>query len=235
MSLNFSPSVISNKQFNKTKSSKDGFTIIELMIALAIFSLVSVTLYTTVMSITRTTTAQNAAATAQQNGRTIMGLIVSELRVAGLDPTGLANAGIVQADTTTIQFTTDLNMDGKIGSDQSDQNENITYTFVTGCGLVRIDPVITSDPNFADEIECGGGELIISENNLLDNNNNNTLQFLYFDTMSPDPTQSLTRPVTNLGAIRSVVISFELREAAGLAQSVSRPFTSRVLCRNLGM
>ena len=72
-----------------------------------------------------------------------MFLMVSELRMAGYDPTGSAGAGIVTAtpaspavptDDALIQFTRDLNGDG----DTSDSGEDITYSLYTAENIQKL-------------------------------------------------------------------------------------------------
>jgi type IV pilus assembly protein PilW len=54
-----------------------------------------------------------------------------EIRMAGCDPTGKTNAGIIQANANLMQFTGDIDGDGTIGTD-----ENITYSVLNN-NLVR--------------------------------------------------------------------------------------------------
>ena len=59
--------------------------------------------------------------------RTGIQMMVSDLLMAGYNPTGISNVGIVSVGTGSIQFTTDINGDGDI----DDSNENVTYAFDT--------------------------------------------------------------------------------------------------------
>ncbi len=67
-----------------------------------------------------------------QEGLRIASILMNrEIRMAGYDPTGTANAGIVFADTDRIEFTRDLSGDGSFDEDENgkmDKNEVITYS-----------------------------------------------------------------------------------------------------------
>jgi type IV pilus assembly protein PilW len=63
----------------------------------------------------------------QQNLRAGMLMLVNEIRMAGYDPTGDTNAGIVNLESDTITITMDLNGDGTL----DDSGENITYLLYT--------------------------------------------------------------------------------------------------------
>ena len=60
---------------------------------------------------------------------------------------------------------------------------------------------------------------------LIDNVTN--LQFAYLDVDD--------QPTTNMADIKTVVVSLTVSEPAGHRRSVSRTYTTRVICRNLGL
>lgn len=101
-----------------------GFTLVEVLMAIAILSVIFGTVYRTFDLFNRSYTSENVKAGVQQ--KTLIGLeiMVQDIRMAGLDPLGTAGAGIVAASATSIQFTADLNYDG----DLDDPFENIVYT-----------------------------------------------------------------------------------------------------------
>ena len=71
-----------------------GFTLVELLIALGLGSVVLGIMVAFFMNLTRSSIAQNAAALAQHSARAGVEHIVNDLRMAGLDPLKTAGAGI---------------------------------------------------------------------------------------------------------------------------------------------
>ena len=138
----------------KVHSQKQkGFTLIELMVSLAIGSLVLIGVYDIYISQSSQYMLRYQVSDMQQSARIGMDMMSREIRMAGYDPTGNAGAGIVVATPTTIQVTLDLNGDGDI----YDENENITYALYdpTGDGCLSLGRKLASgsmDPvadNFA--------------------------------------------------------------------------------------
>ena len=105
-------------------NSQDGFTLTELMVAMVIGLIVISGVYSTYYSQQRTYSVQTQVAFMNQNLRSGMYFMEREIRMAGYDPTGNANAGIVTASSNSITFSMDLNGDG----DTNDSNELITYS-----------------------------------------------------------------------------------------------------------
>lgn len=112
------------------KNPKDGFTLVEMLVALLIASIISAAAYSIFTSVTRAYTAQSVASKVQQRVRATIDFMVRDIRMAGLDPLRTNSAGIVSATSTAFQFTSDKNMDGDI----NDAAEDITYA-VTGGSL----------------------------------------------------------------------------------------------------
>jgi type IV pilus assembly protein PilW len=103
--------------------SNQGFTLLELMVATTIAFIVMGGIYSTYYSQQKSYLVQTQVAAMQQNLRAAIFHMDRDIRMAGCDPTGAANAGIITATTTSVSFTEDLDMDGSIGA-----NENITYS-----------------------------------------------------------------------------------------------------------
>ncbi len=119
---------------------EQGFTLVELMITVAISLLLAGAVYTAYSINQKSYYAQGQVVKMQQNIRAALELMSSEIRMAGFDPDGEANAGIVTAGPTQFNFTMDLNDDG----DVADVNENITYT-IGGTDLTRNGQTITEN------------------------------------------------------------------------------------------
>ncbi len=192
---------------DKTKSrSAAGFTVVEVLVSLAIMSIVFGAVYQSFDIFNRSYTKENVKAGVQQRTRIGIDLMARDIRLAGLDPLGTANAQIITADADNIQFSADLNYDG----DVNDPFENITYAL--NGDLLRQ----TSD--------LGSGFVT---DTLLDNID--ALTFTYLDA-SDTP---MAVPVGSTEDIRTVIVSLTMQRPAGRDGPISRTYTARVRCRNL--
>ena len=121
--------------FAKLKKD-DGFTLLELIIALAIAVIATASVFNFYIRQQKSYVTQDRVTEMQQNLRVAMEIMVREIRMAGFDQTleKTAGAGVLDADTDSIQFTMDRDMDGDcIG----DTDENITYSIFTDADGVR--------------------------------------------------------------------------------------------------
>ena len=151
--------------------SDQGFTLAELMVGMAISALVMTAIYATFKNQHETYILQELGASAQQNLRAGMLFMEREIRMAGCDPLGSADAGISDANANSISFTLDYRgaADGSIpDGDSGDSNENITYALSSG-NLVRTIPISGTPPTRTD---------IVAENI-------GALDFVYLDGASP--------------------------------------------------
>ena len=107
-----------------TKYSK-GFTLIELMVALALTSIIMAGIMAAYVSQLKTHITQQTIVEMQQNLRSAMQHMEKEIRMAGYDdPNKTSVAGLTTVLANTFGFTMDLNDDG----DVSDPNETVLYT-----------------------------------------------------------------------------------------------------------
>lgn len=102
-----------------------GFTLIEVLITLAISGVIMTGVYTAFKSQQDSYLAQEQVAEMQQNIRAGLDMMVRDVRMAGFDPEGSAGAGITTASAGQLSFTKDLNSDGDTG----DTNEAVDYGF----------------------------------------------------------------------------------------------------------
>jgi prepilin-type N-terminal cleavage/methylation domain-containing protein len=113
--------------------SNAGFTLIEALIVIAIISIAFSTLYNTFANFSRSCTAENVKAGIQQNARVGIEFMVRDIRMAGLDPLGTADAKIESISTDSIRFTSDANFDG----DVNDPLEDLTYSWDSASEQLR--------------------------------------------------------------------------------------------------
>ena len=109
------------------RHSNAGFTLIELLVAMVIGALVATNIYSVYNLQQKVYASQLQIVEMQQNLRAGTFMLTNELRMAGYDPTGDANAGIVNLGTNLVNFTMDLDGDGTV----SGPDENITYLLYT--------------------------------------------------------------------------------------------------------
>jgi type IV pilus assembly protein PilW len=183
-----------------------GFTIIELMLAIAIAGIVMASFYSVYISQQSSYLRQEKVASMHQNIRSAMYYMGREIRMAGLDPTGEAGAGIVRAEENLIQFTEDIrgqNENNPPDGDTGDSNEDITYTL---------------------DDKDGDGDTDLVRNNYLIAENIKSLLFKYLEG------DGITE-ATLSAAIRFVDITLKAVTDDG---SSDRTMTARIHCRNLG-
>jgi type IV pilus assembly protein PilW len=150
--------------------SEKGFTVVELLVAMAIIGVVMGGIYSAYYSQQRSYVVQEQVAEMQQNLRGAMYFMAKEIRMAGCNPTGAADAGVVTAEANTINFTMDLrgqDIDDPPNGTTTNANENITYA------LADISPA-GGDGILDLARDTGGGQMVVAEN--ID-----ALDFVYLD------------------------------------------------------
>jgi prepilin-type N-terminal cleavage/methylation domain-containing protein len=188
--------------------NKSGFTLIELVVVMAIMSIVLGAIYSVFAATNRSTTNNEVIAEVMQNLRTSMDFMEQDIRMAGLDRFGSANAGIEAATDGNLRFTADRNMDGAL----NDNIERITYFYDSANNRLR---------------QCLGEGTLDDWQTVAENVTN--LQFSYLD--SDD--NLLAFPIADLSEIRTVVVSMSIKQPAGRSEPVERTINKRILCRNL--
>lgn len=102
----------------------------ELLVSLLLTAIIMTAVYSVYRVQTHSAKAQESRLEAQEYARSVLDMMVREIRNAAYTPTGAACAVVVSASSQSIQFRYDANADG----DCSDSDEDITYTFdTTGC------------------------------------------------------------------------------------------------------
>ena len=219
----------------KKAVSRRGFTLVETMVAMALSGILMTGVYSAYYSQQKTSVVQNQVAAMQQNLRAAMYFMTTEIRMAGYDPVGGADAAIKTATSTTMRVTMDITDDAGTGDpdgDTSDNNEDVTFS------LYDAD---------SDGINDLGRD--IGSGNQLAAKNIDALNFVYLDEEGT--------VTTTVSEIRSVQISLVARTGKvdpGYANSETysnqqdtviytapnddyrrRLLTAQVKCRNIGL
>ena len=173
-----------------------GFTLIELMVAMAMSGMLMAVVAMAYTGQSRSNTTVQDVSSLQQDMRSALQLMAREIRMAGYDPTGKAGAGISLATSTNFQFTQDVG-DGAGGDsdgDTADANEDIRYAINTNGALGR-------------ETGGGGGLQPIAEN----------IDQLAYEYLLDDNTTWTQTPLdlTKIRAVKIIILGHSARETAG--------------------
>lgn len=196
-------------------SNKKGFTAVEMLISMAIMSLLLGAIYGLYMSFIKQCTKESVKINVQQRVRSGLDMMVRDIRLAGLDPENTDDFGVVAATSQRIQFTADRDMDGDLddadatdGIDTSDI-ENIAYEY-DGNSTINM------------MLYKANGNLELSDRVVT---NVTDLTFTYLDAdnvVTSDPED-----------IRTVNIQMTIQRPSGKDGQISRTLIKRVECRNL--
>ena len=116
--------------------NKSGFTLIELLMAMVTGIIVLAGIYAAFNSQQKIHTKESQVVDAEQNVRGAAHFMVREIRLAGMDQTGNAEAGFLIAGPHSIRFT----LDSQCGHDEDvlDADEDITYRFSLPMQRIRM-------------------------------------------------------------------------------------------------
>jgi len=113
------------------KNNEKGFTLIEMLISMAIGLIIIAALSSTFILQREAYDDQEQIAAMVQNARAAMDMITREIRMGGYDPTGAGFNGIPY-NAGQLQILADIDDDTGTGvsdGDTNDSNEDITYTY----------------------------------------------------------------------------------------------------------
>ncbi len=226
----------------------EGFTLVDILVGLGLASVVMVIVVGIFTTMGRSFTTQNVAADVQQVTRAGIEVMIQEIRMAGLDPSGNAHAGIVNdfnkdsgfhqahngnigpTDATHLAFTVDADMDGRIdhcvsvdedsGCEAADDNvENELIAYQINNGALE------------KYRGASAGWEELTQNNVSD------LSFTYYDETGTaigidEASGALMGSVND---IRTVEILMTVQLPAGRKGTLSRTYSTLVRCRNIGL
>ncbi|MBF0117747.1 MAG: prepilin-type N-terminal cleavage/methylation domain-containing protein [Desulfobacterales bacterium] len=184
-----------------------GFTLIELLISMVIVSVSLTTIFGILISSRKTHYIHESSIDAQGSARIGLDFMLRDIRMARLDPTRVANAGIEEATSTKLRFTSDRNLNGVI---ENANDERITYE-LSGTSLL---------------FRRYEGTIAATVQTLLDNVNG--LTFAYWDSTGT----AIAVPVSaaNLSNIRTIQITLSIRKQEEI--TINRQLTTRIKLRN---
>jgi type IV pilus assembly protein PilW len=141
-------------------TDRRGFSLVEMMTALAIVSIVMVGIYTMYFTQTQSHATQQVVVDMQQGIRLAMYLIEKEMRMAGFDPTNSGVPGIISAQRASITFSMDItggetdgiDNDGDGNTDGSDLAQNRD-------GLDNDADTLVDEDDEGDETRYGDGDV----------------------------------------------------------------------------
>lgn len=182
-----------------------GFTVTELVLALAITLIVISAMVSLLISLNRAFAVQNVTAGVQQVTRSGINIMTRSIRMAGFNPLKVNRIGILQASADKIRFQQDTNSSGKI---EIGKDEDIAYLLNDNQQLIRQkDGNARSNRSIVDQVH--------------------SLEFKYFNRENEE--------TNILDDIRSVEISLTIREPVGKEKFISRTYCTLVICRNLSV
>ncbi len=195
-----------------------GFSLVELMVAIAVASILGVAIVFTFSTSSRHFTEQNVAALLQQDIRATLAIISRQIRMAGYDPQQTDNFSIEQADAFRFKYSADLDEDG-IKDPSSDFNTSEITTFAYAAGSTSVQ-LISSEATSASQLDTLIGGI------------GSNVQVLALDFEYRDLSDTVT---TNPLDVRSVIMTLTAQAPAGRAGMIQRTYSQRVECRNAGI
>ncbi len=189
--------------------SVKGYTLVEMMIALALSAIVILTIFTYANICLRIFGSQERVVSAQQSARAALDLMVRDIRMAGYDPKASFHGpsqgiGILSATESMLQFTADLNADRV----DNEGLENLTYFFDPATGRLRLKEGGKAYPQtFIEHVSA--------------------LKFEYRNAGGA--------PALELRDIATVLVTLTVEEKDQKGKTLKRKLSTSVNCRNLRM
>jgi type II secretory pathway pseudopilin PulG len=217
--------------------SKDGFTLVEVLVALGLAATVLGIMAAFLLNFSRAATLQNAAAAAQHSARAGIECMLQEIRMAGLDPLEKTGAGLeeISASGRKLRFSSDR-CDLPVGSsgcpnpqpdgDLDDISEIVTYLYDAGQKAIK--RCLYEEPGSYGKDESSGACQIILENVIANPDGAPVFAFL-------DNGENIITNNSERNRIRSLILTLTVEEPAGFNKKVARTFSSRVRLRNIGL
>lgn len=205
-----------NGETCSTKAMDKAFTLVELLVALAVASILSLTILSIADMSIRTYGDQERVSEAQQSVRAALDLMVRDIRMAGYDPMAISHGpskgiGILAATDTKLQFSSDLNADRL----DSGGIENLTYFY--DAETKRLRQKEGDKKTNQQKIKKTYPQTFIEDVS--------ALKFNYYDAQG--------EPAEGLDDIVMVVVTLTVENRYQKGVSFKRTLSTRINCRNL--
>jgi len=184
---------------------QSGITLVELLITMAVATIVGLIIVTMYITSSRTYTDQNRILDAQRSGRIELEAMTRVLRHAGLDPKRTAGAGVEVAEAARVTVTMDLNLDG----DVADSGERVTFR---RSGNFLQKGIGASWENLAEDVS--------------------EFRIDYWGENNAAIAVPGTNPA-ELAKIRSLVVTLTIRDVKEAGGNFERTYSTSICCRNL--
>ncbi len=239
-------------------SGKNGFTLLELLIAMLLTVIVSTAIYMAYNSQHKSYTVQEQVSAMQQNLRAAMYFMQRDIRMAGCDPETKpsgerkAGAGIVTANVAELEFTMDIT-GGENDNEDNDKDglEDETGEWFDGqlgdTGeqvRFKLDND-ADDDGTADGFPCSLGRELNGAGGLQDIAENiETLNFIYFDEdgnqLDDDGAGNVVASIEDIRQIQVTITARSARSDPEFTSAFGDNFRRRTLTvtitpRNLGL
>lgn len=218
--------------------STQGFTLVELLVTLAVSGVVLAGISSTFYSQHTSYLNQEQMVSMQQNLRAAMYIMEREIRMAGHDPNGDSGAGILTPNASSIRIAQDLTNNAGTGipdGDVGDPGENITYSLQDADGDGDTD-LVRNDHN-------GAGVQMIAEDidalNFVYLNQNGAVTAMPADIRSVQISVVAKTGLPSRGFVNQTVYQNQLGQTIFIPLSGDhhrrRLLTAEVKCRNIGL
>ena len=192
-------------------SKAHGFTMIEMMIALSLGSIVMITMFTAFRSQERSYQSQEEIVDMQQTLRAGISLLADDLRMAGYDPNGDFDLGFIKAEEKVMQFSMVSDWDGRDNTkdgtvDEEDEQNIIEYSLYDDSDSPGLDNLGRKADNYAYRVKT------------IEHVSNNKLRFTYTLRDGSGPFTSV--PVSKLNDIIKVDVYLLVESARQLHQLI---------------
>ena len=210
-------------RLNKNGNLSAGFSLIELMIAMAITGIITAAMYSVFQAQVQGQVSQGVSLQMTQSVRAAMEIMDADLRMAGCDPTEGAGSGIETAEDDNIVLSMDIGggPEGQPDGDIDDPNERVRYAINTLDNLGRAtgmaNPPAPLNTLHSIDLEC------------------DVLNFVYLtdDNDGDGVPDVLATPVADTDDIVAVQVSIILRSADTANPGFLRSYTDATSYENL--